>query len=201
MPQISNLLVSDSDSDSGLKLHQVLLHFHFPPDMCNFDGILLARVTWNHRLLNCNKNIHIIINSFGCFPLQATTKSATIPNNVDSKDENLIFVAGATGKVGSRTVRLTSTLLLCYSPRVGFIWFPLNFSVEDAACFIFSIINLMVFEYIIFHATNFVYFLIYRSNNSKESCIFSYMNQSNPPLLEKQMIIQQEAVLEIAKEL
>lgn len=39
-----------------------------------------------------------------------TTRSSSvaveaIPQDIDSKDENLVFVAGATGKVGSRTVR------------------------------------------------------------------------------------------------
>lgn len=31
-----------------------------------------------------------------------------VPKNANSKDDNLVFVAGATGKVGSRTVRLHS---------------------------------------------------------------------------------------------
>lgn len=40
--------------------------------------------------------------------IQGSTKSSTaegIPEKTDSKDDNLVFVAGATGKVGSRTVR------------------------------------------------------------------------------------------------
>lgn len=48
-----------------------------------------------------------------------TTRSSSvtveaIPQDIDSKDENLVFVAGATGKVGSRTVRLSSTALHLY---------------------------------------------------------------------------------------
>lgn len=35
-----------------------------------------------------------------------------VPKEVDLKDENLAFVAGATGRVGSRTVRLLSTAQL-----------------------------------------------------------------------------------------
>ncbi|MCI45947.1 protein TIC 62 chloroplastic-like isoform X3, partial [Trifolium medium] len=40
--------------------------------------------------------------------IQGSTKSTTaegIPEKKDFKDDNLVFVAGATGKVGSRTVR------------------------------------------------------------------------------------------------
>ncbi|KAI6677814.1 hypothetical protein NL676_038610 [Syzygium grande] len=45
----------------------------------------------------------------------ATTEA--IPSNVDKKDEGLVFVAGATGKVGSRTVR--ELLKLGYRVRAG----------------------------------------------------------------------------------
>lgn len=42
--------------------------------------------------------------------------------DMESKDENVVFVAGATGKVGSRTVRLKSDALHLYkalfSPNV-----------------------------------------------------------------------------------
>lgn len=42
--------------------------------------------------------------------IQGSTKSSTstaegISEKTDSKDDNLVFVAGATGRVGSRTVR------------------------------------------------------------------------------------------------
>lgn len=46
-----------------------------------------------------------------CIFIQGSTKSSTaegIPEKKDSKDDNLVFVAGATGKVGSRTVRYIS---------------------------------------------------------------------------------------------
>lgn len=48
------------------------------------------------------------------FLLLETTKissetAGTISNKADSKDEDLAFVAGATGRVGSRTVRLKLT--------------------------------------------------------------------------------------------
>jgi len=48
--------------------------------------------------------------------IQGSTKSSTaegIPEKKDSKDDNLVFVAGATGKVGSRTVRY-----ICFSTTV-----------------------------------------------------------------------------------
>ena len=42
--------------------------------------------------------------------IQGSTKSSSgtaegIPEKTDSKDDNVVFVAGATGRVGSRTVR------------------------------------------------------------------------------------------------
>jgi hypothetical protein len=50
------------------------------------------------------KNAHIFI--------QGSTKSSPAEKK-DSKDDNLVFVAGATGKVGSRTVRY-----ICFSTTV-----------------------------------------------------------------------------------
>lgn len=47
----------------------------------------------------------------------ATTEA--IRSNLDKKDEGLVFVAGATGKVGSRTVRLLSRT--CTSNAHSFI--------------------------------------------------------------------------------
>lgn len=53
----------------------------------------------------------------------ATTEA--IPSNVDKKDEGLVFVAGATGKVGSRTVRLHfrtyTSNANCFIPHSGLI--------------------------------------------------------------------------------
>ncbi|KAA3485629.1 Protein TIC 62, chloroplastic [Gossypium australe] len=56
------------------------------------------------------------------FPLSETTKissemAGTISNKADSKDEDLAFVAGATGRVGSRTVR--ELLKLGFRVRAG----------------------------------------------------------------------------------
>ncbi|XP_072072202.1 protein TIC 62, chloroplastic-like isoform X1 [Arachis hypogaea] len=44
---------------------------------------------------------------FHCIRAQASgsTKIEGIPEKTDSNDDNLVFVAGATGRVGSRTVR------------------------------------------------------------------------------------------------
>lgn len=39
----------------------------------------------------------------------STGTAEAIPGKTESKDDNLAFVAGATGRVGSRTVRYTST--------------------------------------------------------------------------------------------
>jgi len=51
--------------------------------------------------------IKIFINPVGATRMSFATTEA-IPSDVDKKDEGLVFVAGATGKVGSRTVRLLS---------------------------------------------------------------------------------------------
>lgn len=44
------------------------------------------------------------------------------PTNLESKEQDLVFVAGATGKVGSRTVRLVSS---CFFSQVSRIVSPM----------------------------------------------------------------------------
>ncbi|WJX51532.1 Protein TIC 62, chloroplastic, variant 3 [Trifolium repens] len=59
-------------------------------------------------------------NSIRAQASSGSTKSSTvegIPEKKDSKDDNLVFVAGATGKVGSRTVR--ELIKLGFSVRAG----------------------------------------------------------------------------------
>ncbi|XP_020978302.1 uncharacterized protein LOC107637339 [Arachis ipaensis] len=48
-----------------------------------------------------------VTSEFHCIRAQASgsTKIEGIPEKTDSKDDNLVFVAGATGRVGSRTIR------------------------------------------------------------------------------------------------
>ncbi|XLT57291.1 hypothetical protein HN873_049895, partial [Arachis hypogaea] len=55
----------------------------------------------------CLSFLDSVTSEFHCIRAQASgsTKIEGIPEKTDSKDDNLVFVAGATGRVGSRTIR------------------------------------------------------------------------------------------------
>ena len=77
-------------------------------------SISLSRSQWKECLSPTLSLIHVFLLPYGHYPkflllgmMKISSEVAgTISNKANSKDEGLAFVAGATGRVGSRTVRL-----------------------------------------------------------------------------------------------
>lgn len=71
---------------------------------------LILTITFNNSGINDLEIIHfysfpyLLLNEGPIRASSAVTEAS--PTNLNSKEEDLVFVAGATGKVGSRTVRL-----------------------------------------------------------------------------------------------
>ncbi|KAL5053914.1 hypothetical protein RYX36_034596 [Vicia faba] len=111
----------DVFSLTSTTIPSTLTHTHAAPDKpschlnlskhSHFMRYPLITTLTSNRIRSCNS---IRAQASG------STKSSTaegIPEKTDSKDDNLVFVAGATGKVGSRTVR--ELIKLGFKVRAG----------------------------------------------------------------------------------
>ncbi|MED6193313.1 Protein TIC 62, chloroplastic [Stylosanthes scabra] len=91
------------------------------PSSLSPKGVFLSEKPCCHVKLLKHSTTRFTIkpHKFHCIRAQASgsTKVEGIPEKTDSKDESLVFVAGATGKVGSRTVR--ELIKLGFKVRAG----------------------------------------------------------------------------------
>lgn len=87
-----------------MRFYFVVFNSHVKPMICPMRKFIRESIVY-------------MICVYGCYlgTLKVRAEAAGVTKKEDSKDADLVFVAGATGRVGSRTVRCHSLLLALLS--------------------------------------------------------------------------------------